>query len=1583
MSAWPALVVGEGWISEHYFGSDAGAGSFRAEVFKRRKEWDEEAAADRPTPRSRFTRERQRLEADLGLLGADLAAGTAGTATDERAAAIGTALVTILEWDGHGLHHRVDGPVTRVGAPGVPDRTAVALVQARPVLDVETILDRDADTLTRPVVLDEERPALTSASRLVSALFVDDDPPAFVLVLAGRWVLLLERDRWAEGRYLAVDVQTVCERNDAARAGEIDRMLCCLSAPSVAPGADGQVWWKQILEESVKHTVGVSKDLRDGVRLSIELIANEVVDRRRAAELPPLPADQAQPLAVQSLRFLYRILFLLYAEASPHLGVLPVGAAEYDQGYSLDRLRELVQVTLATEQARNGTHLYESLGALFRLVDRGHTPAVVFDPDDDGDPKAAASEAAFGAGLTFHGLRADLFKPEATAHIDAVGLGNQTLQKVLQHLLLSKEKRGRDRGFISYAELGINQLGAVYEGLMSYTGFFAVEDLYEVAKDGNSEKGSWVVPVRRSDGIDAKDFVKHEDELTHEMKPVLHRKGRFVFRLAGRERQQSASYYTPEVLTKFTVGQALAELLDQDGKTTPAADILEMTVCEPALGSGAFAIEAIRQLAEQYLTRRQSELGERIDPDHYPRQLQQVKAYLALHNVYGVDLNATAVELAEISIWLDTMAEGLAAPWFGLHLRRGNSLIGARRAVHPRADVSSKAWLTAIPRDEPLTSLVDDIEHERVGGGLGGAIHHFLLPADGWGSAVEAKEAVALAPDAAKALKQWRTKVKAKLTRKEVDDLTELAHRVEVLWQFAFRRLEVAEREIRRSIPVWGANALPVGGAVQREQIEAALADPNGAYQRLRLVMDAWCALWFWPLTDALTKRDSDDAEPIPPPDLAEWIAGLQSVLGRSPELRRPTQRGNRTLGEIRDWDELGQAEENELLLAGAVPIDTVVQRHPWLRVCRDLATQQGFFHWQLEFATVFAKLGGFDLQLGNPPWVRPDIDVEALMAESDPWWVLAIRPTQSEVREMRRRTLANSGASEIIVNGASELACIGSFVISPADYPYTAGLRPDLYRAFMQQAWRNASENGITGLIHPETHFTDEKAGRLRRGSYRRLRQHWQFINELHLFEVHHLVSFGVHIYGYERDPAFRTATSLYRPETAVHSLVHDGSGPVPGLKNEAGQWDVTPHRARIILVDIKVLASWREILDADSVPSEQARMVYSVNRSVEAVVSKLTHARRIAGLGLNFSGGWNETTDRQKGRFDVEWGEPSSWDDVILQGPHFHVANPYYKSPNSTMRNNLDWSLVDLEALQPDSIPTTSYKRSGDRYGYDCAYTDWGDDDRPQPSRDYFRVAWRKMAANTGERTLITAIIPPGGAHIDAVLCLGSPSVDARRLAVVAGLTGSLLCDFSVRVSPKANIRYATIDRLPLVDLEHPLVDALILRTLRLNALTEAYGDLWSGAFSNSFAADSWTWSNPACWVVDLGAVGHKWNSQVALRRGAVRRQALLEVDALVALMLGVTVDELCIVYRTQFPVLFGYDRNRDFYDSNGRLVPTSVIQVWKRKGDAIDEDERTATNASGYTYTYELPFCTLDREHDMRVAYAEFERRLAQRA
>jgi hypothetical protein len=128
-------------------------------------------------------------------------------------------------------------------------------------------------------------------------------------------------------------------------------------------------------------------------------------------------------------------------------------------------------------------------------------------------------------------------------------------------------------------------------------------------------------------------------------------------------------------------------------------------------------------------------------------------------------------------------------------------------------------------------------------------------------------------------------------------------------------------------------------------------------------------------------------------------------------------------------------------------------------------------------------------------------------------------------------------------------------------------------------------------------------------------------------------------------------------------------------------------------------------------------------------------------------------------------------------------------------------------------------------------------------------------------------------------------------------------------------------------------------------------------------------------------LGAVTPEWTAATPLRIAEDRRQALVEIDALVALMLGVTADQLCTIYRTQFPVLYGYDHNSYMYDAKGRLVPSEVLSVWRKKGDKISGAERTATNASGHTYIYELPFTLLDREKDIREAYAEFERRLAE--
>jgi len=232
-----------------------------------------------------------------------------------------------------------------------------------------------------------------------------------------------------------------------------------------------------------------------------------------------------------------------------------------------------------------------------------------------------------------------------------------------------------------------------------------------------------------------------------------------------------------------------------------------------------------------------------------------------------------------------------------------------------------------------------------------------------------------------------------------------------------------------------------------------------------------------------------------------------------------------------------------------------------------------------------------------------------------------------------------------------------------------------------MEQTWRLSSSSGAIGLIHPETHFTDEKAGFLRSATYQRLRRHWQFVNELKLFEIDNHVTYGVHVYGSPlMRPGFFMATSLYHPETVVRSLIHDGSGAEPGLKDLDGRWDMRPHERRVSQVFEGTLRTWHALLEGADVPVIQSRMVYAVNRSTAAVLDKLARSPRLKELILEFSQGWNETTDFRKGYFRSAWGAPSSWADVILQGPHLHVAAPIYKTPNEGMLNNRDWSLTDF---------------------------------------------------------------------------------------------------------------------------------------------------------------------------------------------------------------------------------------------------------------------------------------------------------------
>ncbi|MET3641901.1 hypothetical protein ABIC73_003496 [Prescottella equi] len=1450
---------------------------------------------------------------------------------------------------------------------GAADADALHVLQAVPAADADSLFSDDAELLhpLQLTITSEKTEQLTSVSKAITQLFVSDHAPRYLLLVAGGTVLLTDAARWSEGRYLAFDVATALDRRDEKAAGELSHHAGLWSADVLLPNDDGKATLDAFTEDSEKHAVGVSEDLREGLRISIEKVANEVLAQRRAAGLPvegipELPKD----LTIQSLRFLYRILFLLFAEARPELGILPVGAPEYGSGYGLDRLREIIQVPL-TGRSADGHHLHESLDLLFRLVNDGHGAGT-----EDGD------------GLVFEAMRSDLFDPKRTPLIDETRISNRVLQEVLTLLLLSKpsKNKNKQRGYISYAQLGINQLGAVYEGLMSYSGLIADDNMVEVAKDGNADKGSWLVPSTKSGDYAAEDIVWREDRLTGRKDIVRHAKGSFVFRLSGRDRQRSASYYTPEVLTKTVVKHALAELITDE---TTAADILEYRICEPALGSGAFLNEAINQLAAEYLVRRQNELGERIEPEQYTTELQKVKAYLALHRAYGVDLNATAVELAEVSLWLNVMHRGLQAPWFGLHLRRGNSLIGARRATYDFTSLgkAKKSWLTTPPTDRPLSE-----------GPIGdGEIHHFLLPASGWAAVGDAKQAKELMSDEAAALRTWRKEVTKKPDKKQLDRLRALSRRVERLWELTLRRLTISEREVSRQIDVWSADLPVVETAVPREKVESELLDPEGPYMRLRLAMDTWCAMWFWPLTGSVEDSVDDTDNHPGPPSLNEWITTLEGLLGFD-GVRKGDEAQAMFHETVDSFGQLSEMDDLERDFYGMSAVWKLVSKHQWLGTARGIAEEQGFFHWELDFAQIFQR-GGFDLQVGNPPWVRPVWKDDIALAEHDPYFILQEKIPEKAFKSRRNTVLEVDSARDRYLGDLNSWAGTVEHLGSEVEHPALKGVQTNLYTNFMAQVWKNSRcSGGVSGLIHPEGHFADPKAGILRSEVYRRLRRHWQFVNELMLFsEIGHPVTYGIHVYGDQAEVCFVQAVALLDPSTIDSSIGHDGVGEVPGIQYAWGGWDVRPHRSRVSTVTRETLAIWARLFDRPGTPAMQARLLRPLTREHNEILE--TFARQTIRISdRDFE--WSRGLEEDKAKFDgtIEWrtSYPDSWSDAILQGPHITVANPFSKEPNENCRSKGDYSAWDLEVLAGDPIPRTNYQWRDREAGRSSSTILW----RGVDSSEYWRIAWRYMTQPGLERSFHSSIIPRRSMHINALRSIaifrnGAIGQDVRATTTVAGLWNSLPYDYLVKVSGTSNLITDFIEKLPVPDSSVGVAE-LCLRVLRLNCLTESFEDLWNAMVPTVSEDDAWT-PGFARLCAALLPTPLEWSSASPLRTELERRAALVEIDALAALMLGLTADHLAVMFRAQFPVLRKYEYEMHF-DSRGRRIAKDhqAYGVKQQKDDykllqAYLEGEDCGDLLDRYTpfspdENHDQPwFYKPDREAEMCTAYAEFERRL----
>ena len=477
-----------------------------------------------------------------------------------------------------------------------------------------------------------------------------------ILTNGARWRLYWSGARSVSEQFFEVDLARILNLpghgGESAALAEDDRRHCLKAfalmfrREAFLPTREGErAFHRLAMDEGRRYEERVAGDIFEQIFKPIfpELAAAV------AAAAPDAPLEQAREAA---LIILYRLLFILYAEDR---GLLPIRDSSY-QSYSLrKKVRDSVgrdmdyKETFSTSAAGYWSAFKELCG----LIDKGD-PSIGLPPYNGG-----------------------LFDRERAPLLDSVRLNDQIMANVID--ALSFEKRPEGRRYINYRDLGVQQLGSIYERLIE-------QEIVRVGNDiairpnvfARKESGSYYTPddlvglvIRETDGP----LIEARSEAFYEM-------------VRGFEKNHAADK------------EEMAELRRLD----PAERILELKICDPAMGSGHFLVNLSDYLADRVI-QAMAEAEAAVEGYASPlnKRIEEIRATIKANAeagrwrveeaqlddrriirrmilkacVYGVDKNPMAVELAKVSLWLHTFTVGAPLGFLDHHLRCGDSLFGS------------------------------------------------------------------------------------------------------------------------------------------------------------------------------------------------------------------------------------------------------------------------------------------------------------------------------------------------------------------------------------------------------------------------------------------------------------------------------------------------------------------------------------------------------------------------------------------------------------------------------------------------------------------------------------------------------------------------------------------------------------------------------------------------------------------------------------------------------------------------------------------------------------------------------------------